>query len=86
MKWEIWYSFHLYEINNTAWDKLKDLFVFDNSILKIERTPEEFKGIFVTSEKQTDFTAVFFDAMQKSFMKQYFDMGNKIMSKFNETG
>ena len=56
-----------------------------NSILKIERTPEEFKGIFVTSEKQTDFTAVFFDAMQKSFMKQYFDMGNKTMSKFDET-
>jgi len=51
--------------------------------LEIERTPEEFKGIFVTSEKQTDFTAVFFDAMQKSFMKQYFDMGNKTMSKYD---
>ena len=44
------------------------------------------KGIFVPSDKQTNFTAVFFNAMQKSFMKQYFDMGNKTMSKFDETG
>ena len=53
--------------------------------IEIDCTPEQFKGIFVPSDKQTDFTAVSFNAMQKSFMKQYFDMGNKIMSKFDET-
>ena len=53
--------------------------------IEIDCTPEQFKGIFVPSDKQTDFTAVFFNAMQKSFMKQYIDMGNKTMSKFDET-
>ena len=53
--------------------------------IEIDCTPEQFKGIFVPSDKRTDFTAVFFNAMQKSFMKQYFDMGNKTMSKFDET-
>ena len=53
--------------------------------IEIDCTPEQFKGIFVPSDKQTDFTAVFFNAMQKSFMKQYFDMGNKTMNKFDET-
>ena len=54
--------------------------------IEIDSTPEQFKGIFVPSDKQSDFTAVFFNAMQKSFMKQYFDMWNKTMSKFDVTG
>ena len=54
--------------------------------IEIDCTPEQFKGIFVPSDKQTDFTAVFFNAMQKSFMKQYFDMGNKTMRKLMKQG
>ena len=54
--------------------------------IEIDCIPEQFKVIIVPSDKQTDFTAVFFNAMQKSFMKQYFDMGNKTMRKLMKQG
>ena len=35
--------------------------------IEIDCTLEQFKGIFVPSDKQTDFTAVIYNAMPKVF-------------------
>jgi len=41
-------------------------------------------NLFIPSDKQTEFTTEFYNAMQKSFVKQYLDMGKNFMNQFEE--
>ena len=52
--------------------------------IELDCSPEEFKELFIPSDKQTEFTTEFYNAMQKSFTKQYLDMGKNFMNQFEE--
>jgi hypothetical protein len=52
--------------------------------IELDCTPEEFKELFIPSDKQTEFTTEFYNAMQKSFVKQSFDMGKSFMNQFEK--
>jgi len=52
--------------------------------IELDCSPEEFKELFIPSDKQTEFTTEFYNAMQKSFVKQYLDMGKNFMNQFEE--
>ena len=52
--------------------------------IELDCSPEEFKELFIPGDKQTEFTTEFYNAMQKSFVKQYLDMGKNFMNQFEE--